>query len=175
MPGKWGIPTLPDGAHYDTSLYFVPVSSLGLGVCIRKIYPSDDTPLQPILVANTDCFWGLFGEVPGMYGRTLSAGTGICCEKWDELSISSCCNQAGMLSNTDYHYSCRVWSILGLKWQRNLEFHPFVGWPDTTVTQALKMCVINQVTKQRQADSYVDFEMQNITPICFGWMTHPSA
>lgn len=46
---------MPDGGHYDTNLYFTPVSCLELRVCIRKKnYPVNNITLQPILMANTD-------------------------------------------------------------------------------------------------------------------------
>lgn len=121
MPCQWSIPKVPDWAHYDTSLCFAPVSRLGLRVSIRKNYPLGDAPLQPILMANLDCFWGLLGQAPGRAVRTFPGGTGFCCEKLYEISMYACCNQSGMLSNTDHHYSYRAWSFLGPKWQRNVE------------------------------------------------------
>lgn len=121
MPWQWSIPKVPDRAHCDTSLCFVLISRSGLRVSIRKIYPVDDIPLQPILMANPDCFWGILGWVPGRGGRTFRAGPGFCCEKQYEIPVYACCNQSGMLSNTDHHYSYRAWSILVPKWQRNVD------------------------------------------------------
>lgn len=149
MPCQWSIPEVPDRAHCDMSLCLAPISRLGLRVCIWKIYPVDDISLQSILMANLDCFWGLLGWVSGRGGGTFPAGTGFCCEKQYEISLYACCNQSGMLSNTNHHHSYRAWSILCPNWQRNVEYHPFVGWPDTTVMQALKICVVNQAAKQR--------------------------
>lgn len=140
MPCQWSIPKVPDRAHCDTSLCFAPISRLRLRVCIRKIYPVDDVSLQPILMANIDCFWGLLGGVPGRGRGTFPTGTGFCCEKQYEISISAHCNQSGMLSNTDHHYSYRAWSILCTKWQMNVEYRPFVGWPDTSQASIKNMC-----------------------------------
>lgn len=69
---EWGTPTVPDRAHYDTSLYFAPVSCLALRVCSRKRLPSG----WHNFAAHPDgkywlCFQRFLGEVPGRWGRTF--------------------------------------------------------------------------------------------------------
>lgn len=128
---------------------FAPISRFGLGVGTRKIHPLDDITSAAHPDGKSRLLLRALGMSAWKGGSAFPAGTGFCCEKQYEIPMYACCNQSGMFSNTDHHYSYRAWSILGPKWQRNVEYHPFVGWPDSTVMQALKMCVVNQVTKQR--------------------------